>query len=93
MLRISKTRREDVNVVQVVGRLDGEGVEELERECREAGGPLELDLSALLTADDVGLALLRSLRDSGAELTGASPFLQLLLKSSKEERPKRGNAA
>ena len=69
-------------VVQVEGRLDGDGVEELEKECREPPGALELNLSALLTADDVGLALLRSLRDSGAVLTGASPFLRLLLGGS-----------
>ena len=43
---------------------------------------LSRDLSALLTADEVGLALLRSLRDSGAALSGASRFLQLLIEGT-----------
>jgi anti-anti-sigma regulatory factor len=86
VLRISRARRKKVTVVHVEGRLDGDGVEELERECTEAGAPLELDLSALLTADEVGLALLRSLRDSGAALSGASRFLQLLIEGASGTR-------
>ncbi len=92
MLRISKTRRKNVTVVHVEGRLSGDGVEELERECTEAGAPLELDLSALLTADEVGLAVLRSLRNSGAALSGASRFLQLLIEGAPGTRP-RGQRA
>jgi len=82
VLRISRIRQKDVTVVRVEGRLEGDGVETLSTECREAGGALELDLSALLTADDVGLALLRSLRDAGTTLTGASPFLRLLIEGT-----------
>jgi hypothetical protein len=33
----------------------------------------------LLQADELGLALLRSLRESGAELVDVSPFIRLLL--------------
>jgi hypothetical protein len=62
-------------------------VEELGRACREAGRPLTLELSGLLHADELGLCLLRSLRDSGASLTGASPFVELLL----EGRRANGN--
>jgi len=86
MFRISRACRRNVTVVRVEGRLDGDGAEELEKECIEATGALELDLSALLTADEVGLALLRSLRDSGAALSGASRFLQLLIEGASGTR-------
>jgi anti-anti-sigma regulatory factor len=79
VLRIAEERLGEAAIVRVMGRLGGAGVEELSRACREAGAPLRLDLSGLLHADEVGLALLRSLRDSGAELTSVSPFIQLLL--------------
>lgn len=92
MLRISRENLAGVAVVRVEGRLYGEGADELERECRDVGGSLRLDLTALLTADEVGLALLRSLRDSGAVFVGASPFIQLLLEGSKKSSG-GGNAA
>ena len=86
-LRITEERRGDVSVVQVAGRLSGEGVEELGATCRSAAGRgrLRLDLSALLQADEVGLALLRSLREAGTELAGASPFIQLLLEGKRSD--------
>ena len=79
LLRITEERLGDVTVMHVVGRLRGEAVEELGRVCRDSSGPVRLELSGLLQADEIGLSLLRSLRDSGAELTRASPFVQLLI--------------
>ncbi|MGE5344648.1 MAG: hypothetical protein ACM3JH_01740 [Acidithiobacillales bacterium] len=72
-------------VVHVAGRLAGAGVDELSRVCRAASGRLRLELSALQVADEVGLALLRSLRESGAELADASPFVQILLDGSRSD--------
>lgn len=92
MLRIGKDHRGDVTVVHVDGRLDGDGVEALERECRSAGRPLELDLSGLLNADEVGLSYLRASRESGALLAGASPFLRLLLDGERRRTGRRGGA-
>jgi hypothetical protein len=83
LLRIAEERLEEVTVMHVMGRLGGEAVAELSRACREAGGPVRLELSGLLSADEVGLCLLRSLRDSGTELIGASPFVQLLIEGRK----------
>ncbi|HQQ75969.1 MAG TPA: hypothetical protein PLB01_01320 [Thermoanaerobaculia bacterium] len=79
MLRIAEERLGDLTVVRVAGRLGGAGVEELERVCAASLRPLRIDLAALLQADELGIALLRSLRGSGAELTGVSPFIGLLL--------------
>jgi anti-anti-sigma regulatory factor len=79
MLRISEERLGDATVVHVAGRLVGEHVEEMCRVCAASPRPLRIDLAGLLQLDDLGLALLRSLRDSGAVLEGGSPFIQLLL--------------
>jgi hypothetical protein len=71
-------------VVQIHGRLVGPAVQELERVCRDASGPLVLDVTHLMSADDVGLAALRRLVTDGAQLIGLSPYLALLLEG---ERP------
>ena len=84
LLRITEERLGDVTVVHVAGRLVGEGVEELSRLCTAVRRPLRIDLAGLLQADEMGLSLLRSLRESGAELAGVSPFIDLLLDSRKE---------
>lgn len=84
LLRITEERLGERTVMHVMGRLEGAGVEELNRACRAAQAPLHVELSGLLQADEVGLSLLRSLRDAGVELTGASPFVQILLE---EKRP------
>ena len=65
--------------MHVAGRLVGEGVEELGRVCSGVSRPLRIDLAGLLQADELGLSLLRSLRESGAELADVSPFIGLLL--------------
>ena len=85
LLRITEQRLEGSTLMQVAGRLGGEGVEELSRACRAASGPLQIDLSALLGADELGLSLLRSLGESGAQLVGVSPFIDLLLKGRRTD--------
>ena len=84
LLRISEERLWDVTVVRVAGRLVGSGAEELGRVCTASPRPLRVDLTGLLQADELGLSLLRSLRASGAELTGVSPFIDLLLDTRRD---------
>jgi len=84
LLRITEERLGGVTVVQVAGRLVGEGVEELARVSAASPRPLRVDLTALLQVDEIGLSLLRSLRASGAELAGVSPFIGLLLEGGRE---------
>ena len=67
------------NTVRIEGRLEGEVLAELDRVCRAVPGDLVLDLSALLSADERGLAALRALAAGGARMIGASPYIQLLL--------------
>ena len=66
-------------VVRVAGRLSGGAVARLRRECDPIKGAFVLDLSNLLFADDVGVDVIRTLGEKGAEVCGASPFVQLLL--------------
>jgi len=84
LLRIAEERLGDVTVVHVAGRLVGEGVGELDRVCAAAPRPLRIYLAELLQADEMGLSLLRSLRASGAELSGVSPFIRLLLEGGRD---------
>ena len=82
LLRISEERLGEGTIVHVAGRLVDAGVEELSRTCAASPRPLRIDLAGLLQADELGIALLRSLREFGAELTGVSPFIGLLLEAA-----------
>ena len=86
-LRIISENRVENTVVRVEGRLDGEGVAELDGICRDAALPLRLELGALLNVDDLGLGLLRALVASGATVTGASPCVRFLLESESPAPP------
>jgi hypothetical protein len=84
LLRISEEHLGEATIVHVAGRLVGAGVEELGRVCRASPRPLRIDLAGLLQADEMGLSLLRSLRESGAELADVSPFIRLLLDTKRD---------
>lgn len=78
-LYIAASAESGIRVLRLEGWLEGDTVAELERVSREGSGPLRLDLSELRSADREGLAVLRALRAAGAALTGASPYIRLLL--------------
>jgi len=67
--------------VALHGWLNEEVIGEFERECEPLGVRLWLDLSHLAGADEVGLRALNRRVSSGIRLVGASPYIQLLLKS------------
>ena len=77
-LRLTATERDGSTIVHVDGRLAAGGVGELERLVRAVDGPVMIDLSNLLSADDAGVAALRTLAGQGARLVGASPYVALL---------------
>ena len=66
-------------VVSVAGRLIGAAVVELTDACASTEDNFELDLSKLMFADDAGVEAIRSLREKGAEISGASSFIRLLI--------------
>lgn len=78
-MRISTSRNSRGEVVLIAGRLDAEGVADLERVVAERSGALRVDLADLRSADEAGLEALRALRARGVALTGVSPYFRLLL--------------
>ncbi len=81
--RITKTTAGTVTTLRIDGELTGEGVAELEKVCATVDGPVDLDLSQLITADAEGVRALKNVLGSGARLVAASLYVELLLK--KEE--------
>jgi anti-anti-sigma regulatory factor len=84
-IRIDITSEGPETVVRIAGRLTGSAVEQLRKVCDPIGGALVLDLSSLMFADDAGIDALRATAEKGAEIRGASPFIQLLLDDTSEE--------
>ena len=78
-LRLSVKVARGVAVVAVDGWLTASGVTELQRICSSLRKPLVLDLTNLRHADTSGAAALRWLVAKGARLTGASPYIELVL--------------
>ena len=69
-------------VVRVAGRLSVAQVPELLRACSDEG-PLELDLSDLVSADMAGIEALQRVRGGGATLVGTPGYIQLKLDSGR----------
>ena len=81
----------DRRIVRLAGRLGESQVPELLMACGEAG-PLELDLSDLLSADAAGLEALQRVQARGATLVGVPGYIQLQLAAPSRIR-KRGRGA
>jgi anti-anti-sigma regulatory factor len=80
-LRLSVSREDGATVVHVDGRLAVHGVRDLESTVSGAAGPVVLDLSNLLSADDAGVAALRLMVERGVQLRETSPYVSLLLRA------------
>ncbi len=84
-IRVSTEVGETVTTIRIEGKLTGVSVPDLRAACGSANPPLRLDLSGLRSADRDGIRALRSLSEAGAELNGASPYInQLLLEARKK---------
>ena len=70
----------DRRVVRLAGRLSAAQVPELVSLCVEPG-PIELDLTELVSADVAGIEALRRVRAKGAAVVGAAGYIQLKLDS------------
>ena len=81
-LRIDITLEGPRTLVKVAGHLSGGASDRLTEACERIEGAFTLDLTELLSADDPGSRTLLQLQERGAELRGASPFVQLLLNSA-----------
>jgi len=83
--RIDVTSQAGSYVVRVAGRLTDEHVPDLLRVCSPLA-PLQLDLTQLDSANAIGIEALQRLQKSGAEIVGATHFIQLLLDANHASR-------
>ena len=83
VVRITKTNSEERTVLRVDGLLQAADVEALNREWATAGGTVTLELSQLRSADNRGVEAIHELVSSGAALQGLSPYIELLLSTSR----------
>ena len=65
--------------IRLEGRLTSDDVPDVRAACESANPPLRLDLSGLRSADSDGIRALQLLTETGAELHGASPYIDQLL--------------
>jgi len=65
--------------IELHGRLSGPEVAEFARACAAQAPPLSIDLENLSGASADGILALKEQRARGAHLTGASPYIELLL--------------
>jgi anti-anti-sigma regulatory factor len=71
-------------VVYLAGRLsDDDVINEFRHTCDSINVPFVLDLSKLIFADDAGVEVIRTLREKGVLVRGASTFIQLLTNDEK----------
>jgi hypothetical protein len=80
-IRVSVTPEPRWTVLKVDGWLNAEDIDELTRAFRSVRGATVLDLSDLQSADRPGVGVLRELISLGTEIRGASPYIELLLRS------------
>jgi anti-anti-sigma regulatory factor len=66
-------------VLHIAGRLSGAAIVQLVEVCEPIEGDYVLDLSKLKFADDAGVEAIRTLRERGAVIRGASSFIKLLI--------------
>ncbi len=83
VVRITRTNSDASTVLRVDGLLQAADVDALHREYRTASGHVTLELSELRSADSHGVEAIHELVSLGARLRGLSPYLELLLGTSR----------
>ncbi len=78
-IRIDITSEGSETIVCIAGRLFEVSVPQIRKACDPIEGVFVVDLSNLLFADDAGIDVIHTIVEKGAEVRGASPFIQLLL--------------
>lgn len=87
-IRLTVSVQDTGAVIHADGRLDRLAVAELEGVIRMTSGPVTLDLTNLLSADDAGVAALRNLSGKGVRFVGVSPYMALLLQTEHPRDPR-----
>jgi anti-anti-sigma regulatory factor len=81
-IRINIEPEASVTVLQVAGQLDGTTAGQLTETIESIEGNIVMDLSELTFADEAGVDAIRSLKDKGTDIWGASAFIRLLVKGN-----------
>jgi hypothetical protein len=84
-IRVTTSSDTRGTILKVDGRLRAEDVSELAGVFGSVQGASALDLSDLQSADRDGVEILRQFISLGAEVRGASPYIELLLKRKGDE--------
>ena len=84
MLRIDVEPAGVERLVALHGWLSGEEVGVFETSCAALALPVRIDLANLTGADLPGLQALLRQSERGARITGASPYIELLLQGAAE---------
>jgi hypothetical protein len=82
-IRITKGFASEHTLLRVDGRLESGDVCALREACRSVSDPLALDVSNLWSVDSDGKSALLEILAGGAEIRGASEYIELLLRKSK----------
>lgn len=77
--RINVIAAGDRTIVELAGRLGAEAADELLRAANPDASAVILDLGEVQSVDAVAANALKTLRDQGAELVGASRYVALVL--------------
>ena len=80
-VRIETSAEGTKTTVSVAGRLEERAVSEFVKTCLSVESELVLDLTHLRSADPAGIREIQKLVQGGADLRGASPYIELLLDS------------
>jgi hypothetical protein len=78
---------EGESMVELHGWLSGPEIDEFKSECALHRPPLRIELKNLHGASSDGISALKEQRARGARLTGASPYIELLLASAPAKEP------
>ena len=78
-IRIDIETKGPVDVVRVSGRLVVSSIKQLTDVCELMEDNFLLDLSELVFADNPAIEVIRSLREKGADISGASSFIKFLI--------------
>ncbi len=82
-IRVSTEAGKTMTTIRIEGQLTSDGLPDVRAACESANPPIRLDLSGLRSADSDAIRALQALSEAGAELHGASPYInQLLLEAN-----------
>ena len=79
-----------VVVLHVAGQLAAPTIMQLTDVCQPMEGNFVLDLSKLTFADNAGVQVIRTLREKGTDIRGASTFIQLPINDNRRSGAENG---